>query len=99
MLPGYNKDDFPFIVFTSVHGIDLINIRKDKENIQPLIVAASSCSNAQQNFFIQEEKVGMTLQFTSSFLQGTESTRLSWSRMNFKPEFKKTLKEFGGLPN
>ena len=94
LLPGFNVDQFPFILCNGGESINLINVRDNQ--IQTLI--KSGCETQHHAFFFLPEKFGFGLHFCTKASTSQETVRYNWCSMSCKQDLLERLMIHGCLP-
>ena len=98
-LPGFDENEFPFVVCSGWLTFNIINVRDMV--MEPLIdpFGKNKKAMSQEGAFFIEQDFGFNMYFDTSTITDDGNKTKSLYRMSFKEDFISTLKTLGRLPS
>ena len=95
-VPGFDVNDFPFIVCNGWEAFNLINVKDF--HMEPLVKASVKTGLSQGAAFFRKESYGFSMHFTTQRITTKGRNLLHWHSMAFRQDIIQTLKKYGRLP-
>ena len=97
-MPGFDPQDFPFIVCSGWMTFNIINVRD--MTMEPLIefFGKNNRGLSQEGGFFMKEKFGFSMYFDTTDTTDSGQKVLSWYSMAFREDFIDILKKYGRVP-
>ena len=95
LLPDFNENTFPFIVFSGNGSFNLVNVKDAHMDV--LIQIETRSDRGQEGAFFIRERDGFDMHFTT--FQNIAGQRIeNWHCMQFRNDFAEVLQKYGRLP-